>query len=51
MIIIAIELLNEIKMFDATVLNPVNFMMISLLEFAMKKSPHNKTFYSWLVKL
>lgn len=50
-IIIAVELLNEIKLYDLSVLNPINFMIISLLEFALKKSPQNKTFSAWLLKL
>jgi hypothetical protein len=47
----SVELFNEIKQFDNTVLNPNNFMMISLLEFAVKRNPNNKSFAAWLLKL
>jgi hypothetical protein len=34
MILIAVEMFNELKLFDTTVLNPINFSMISILELA-----------------
>ena len=38
-VIIATELLYSIKQYDWTVLNPINFMMISLLEYALVRAP------------
>jgi hypothetical protein len=37
-IIVAAELLYEVKIWDWSVLNPVNFMLLSMLEYAMKRS-------------
>ncbi len=51
LVTIAVELLNELRLFDLSVLNPINFMMISLLELAIKRSPNNKTFAAWILKL
>ena len=51
LVIIAVELLNEVKQFDPSVLNPVNFLQISVLELALKKSPAHKTMTAWLLKL
>jgi hypothetical protein len=48
---IAIELLNEIRQFDPSVLNPINFMMATLLELAIKRSGSNKTFCAWILKI
>ena len=46
-IIVAIELLHEIKEYDASVLNPINFMMMFILEEAMEKSKVNNTLRLW----
>lgn len=32
-------------------MNPNNFKMIIILEFALKRSPANKTFCAWLIKI
>jgi hypothetical protein len=49
--VIAIEILNEVKMFDPSVLNPINYLMVLLLDYALQKSPGNKTFLAWQVKV
>jgi len=51
MVLIAVELLYEIKQYDWTVLNPINFIMISLLEFGLTKYPENKSMRVWLIKM
>jgi len=38
-------------MYDWTVLNPINFIMISLLEFGLTKYPESKTMRVWLIKM
>ena len=48
---IAVEILNSVKAFDASVYNPINFMQLSLLDFGLQKSPNNKTFMAWQVKI
>jgi hypothetical protein len=47
LLVIAVELLHDLKSFDSTVFNPILFMQLSLLEFGLTKSPHNKTFNAW----
>ena len=39
LMIIAVELLHESQMYDPTVLNPINFIMISILEHALPYYP------------
>lgn len=51
MIIIAVELLMEIKVWEGSVLNPVNFMSISLLEYGLRKSPNNNTLRLLLMRI
>eukprot|EP00347_Sterkiella_histriomuscorum_P000542 403375452 len=51
LVIISVELLNDVKQYEPSVLNPINFMQISILEYALKRSPYNKTFTAWLMKL
>jgi hypothetical protein len=50
-VIIATELLYSIKQYDWTVLNPINFMMISLLEYALVRAPQSNSIRVWLIKL
>jgi len=50
-VVIAVELLNEVRLYDPSVFNPVNFMQIALLEYALRRSPQNKTFSAWLLKV
>jgi hypothetical protein len=35
MIIIAVEILHQAKLFDPSVLNPINYMMLTLLAFGL----------------
>lgn len=51
LIVIGVEILHETKLFDQTVLNPVNFIQLTLLDYALQKSPGNKTFLFWQTKL
>jgi hypothetical protein len=39
LLVIAVELLHELKAFDQSVFNPILFMQLSLLEFGLSKSP------------
>ena len=49
-IIVAIELLHDIKVYERSVLNPINFIMISILEHALERSDANVTLRVWLMK-
>mmetsp|Transcript_5018 Transcript_5018/g.7531 ORF Transcript_5018/g.7531 Transcript_5018/m.7531 type:complete len:235 (+) Transcript_5018:1087-1791(+) len=49
-VVVAVELLHEIKIYERSVLNPINFMIISILEHAIKKSDHNATLRVWLMR-
>ena len=51
LVVIAVELLNEIKLYDSSVLNPINYMMISLLEYAVQQTKNPRSFLAWLLKL
>ena len=52
MIIIVIELLHEIKEYDQSVLNPINFMMIFILEEVIENhSKVNNTLRLWQMKI
>ena len=50
-IVVAAELLYEVKIYEWSVLNPINFMLISVLELAVSKSPNNSTLRVWLMKV
>lgn len=50
-LIIAVELLHDLKVFDQSVFNPNLFIELSLLEFGLTKSPQNKSFIAWQVKI
>lgn len=50
LVIIAVELLHEAQMYDSTVLNPINFTMISILEHALPYFPTSLRINSWLIK-
>jgi hypothetical protein len=39
LLVIAVELLHDLKAFDQSVFNPILFMQLSLLEFGLTKSP------------
>ena len=51
MVHIAIEILYEIKMYDFTVLNPINFQIIAMCEFAVHYLPESVPIYSMLIKM
>lgn len=50
-IIVAAELLYEVNIFEWSVLNPINFMLISILELALTKNPNNNSIKVWLMKI
>lgn len=50
-LIIAVETLYEVKLYDFTVLNPVNFMMICMLEHSLQYYPESVRICSWLLKV
>ena len=51
MILIALECIYEVKMYDFTVFNPINFQMITMCEFALQYYPESVPIYSWLIKM
>jgi hypothetical protein len=50
-IVVAAELLYEVNIYEWSVLNPVNFTLISMLEMATTKSPNNNSIKVWLMKI
>ena len=50
LIIVAAELLYEIKVYEWSVLNPVNFILICIVEYAIKLSPNNNSLRIQLLK-
>lgn len=51
LIIIAVEILHHSKFFDPSVLNPINYMMLTLLAYGLSKSPFHPTFLAWQTKI
>ena len=51
MVIIAVECMYEIKIYQHTLFNPLNFQIISMLEFALQYFPQSISIYAWLVKM
>ena len=51
MVLLAIECLYEVKLYDFSVFNPINFQIITMCEFAMPYFPESIPIYSWLVKM
>lgn len=51
MIVVAAELLYEVKIYEWCVLNPINFMLVSMLELAIGRSPLNSTLRVWLMRI
>ena len=49
--IIALETIYEIKMYDWTMLNPINMIMITMLEHAAQYYPQSPRVRSWQIKL
>ena len=50
-LLIAIEFLYETKNFDWTILNPINFKMISMLELGSRFFEESERIANWLMKL
>lgn len=44
-------MLYEVNIYEWSVLNPINFMMISMLELALTKSPYNNSLKVWLMRI
>ena len=51
MVIIALECLYEVKMYDFTVMNPINFQIITMSEFALQYFPESVPVYTMLIKM
>ena len=51
MVIVAIECMYEVKIYDFSVFNPINFQMIQMCEFALFYYPESVPLYTWLIKL
>ena len=49
--VVAAELLYEVHIYEWSVLNPINFMLISILEMALTQSPNNISIKVWLMKV
>jgi len=50
-IVVAAELLYEVKIYEWCVLNPINFMLVCILELALNRSPTNATVRVWLMRI
>ena len=51
MVIIAIECLYEVKMYDFSVFNPINFQIITMCEHALQYYPESVAIHAWLIKM
>ena len=51
MVIIAVELLYEVKIYDYTVFNPINFIIICMCEHAIQYFPESVRISQWLLKM
>ena len=50
-VLVAIECLYEVKIYDTTVFNPINFQIIAMCEFALQYFPDSLPLHTWLVKV
>jgi hypothetical protein len=50
-LIIAIETLYEVKIYDFNVLNPINFQMIIMCEHGLQYYPESVSIFAWLTKI
>lgn len=50
-LVIAYQLLTESKMYDFTVINPINFYAIVMMEYGYSQNPQNRDFQLILIKL
>ena len=51
LVMIAVELLHETELYDATVFNPINFIMLSILEHASGYFPQSIRIKQWMTKV
>ena len=51
LLIIAIETLYEVKLYDFSVLNPVNFQIILMCQHGLPYYPESTRLYYWLSKI
>ena len=51
MVLIAIECLYEVKMYDFSVLSPINLQIIAMCEYALPYFPDSIPLYAMLIKL
>lgn len=49
--IIAAEIMNGIKIYEWSILNPINYILLTILELAVKKSPKNVSLRFWMLKI
>lgn len=49
--LIAVECLYEIKVYDYSILNPINFVIISMSEFALQYFPDSVPIHAMLIKM
>ena len=49
-VLVAIECLYEVKIYDFSVFNPINFQIIAMCEFALQYFPESLPLNTWLVK-
>ena len=47
LILICVELLMGLRIWESSVLNPLNFMALFLLEYGLKKRPTNNSLRIW----
>jgi hypothetical protein len=50
-LIIALELLSDVKIWEKTVFSPVNFQLIIMCEYGLNFYPKSTRLYAWLTKL
>ncbi len=51
LLVIAVEVMNDVKVFDQSVLNPFNFIQLQLTQFGLAKSPESKSLLAWQAKI
>ena len=51
MILIAIEVLYDVRIYDFSVLNPVGFQIIAMCQFGLLYFPKSTPLHTWLTKM
>jgi len=51
MALLSIECLYEVKIYDFSVFNPINFQIITMCEFTLQYFPESVCIYTWLIKM